>query len=83
MDIAFKEDYYTAEEYFAKTADSNEQTELHNGRIVAMSSPSVFHQELMGSLYASIKDYIRRKNGRCRVIPALDLRISDSCVRSV
>ena len=73
--------YYTADEFFNYTSESNERLELINGEIVAMSSPSELHQTLVGELFAEIRNYIKSNNGNCKPFVApFDVKLDNSNV---
>lgn len=63
-----QEKYCTVEDFYSMPDDI--RAELIDGEIVYMASPSRIHQELLGELYNIIKNYIKSKDGRCRVYPA-------------
>ena len=62
----------TAEEYLRMTENTEERTELIDGQIVAMSSPSRIHQRISSHLHHLIEEYIRTNNGNCEVDEALN-----------
>ena len=69
---------YTAEEYFALTPESNTHIELRDGEIVSFATPTVEHQDIVGSLYSEIRSFIRRNNGDCKpFVSPLDVKIDD------
>ena len=73
-----KPQYYTADEYFALTPESNQHTELREGEIVYLAAPTQQHQEIAGGVYADIRAYIRSKGGACRVVIApFDVRLNE------
>lgn len=47
-----------------------ERAELIDGELFMMASPTVTHQDVLGWLFAEIRQYIRNKGGKCKVIPA-------------
>ena len=59
--------------------------ELYSGKVVAMSSPSDIHQEILTALLLQIGNYLRGK--KCRVYPApFDVRLfegKDDCPETV
>ena len=60
------------------------RVELIDGHIYDMASPGVIHQTVLGELFYLISDYIRKKGGRCRVLPDLDTKLDtdeDTIVR--
>lgn len=75
------EKHYTVEDFYNMPEDI--RAELINGQIVYMASPSRIHQELSGELYNVIKNYIKSKDGKCRVYTAsfsVQLRKEDNTV---
>lgn len=68
----------TAEEYFKTTPETNQPTELIEGEIVALASPSLQHQDIAGSLYAEMRQFIKQNGGKCKpfVSPA-DVRLDE------
>lgn len=44
-----------------------ERAELLDGEIFFMASPTTTHQEIAGWIYAEIRNYIKERNGKCRV----------------
>lgn len=70
--------YYTADEFFNLTNESNELLELINGEIVSMSSPSELHQTIVTNLSTDINIYIRSNKGSCKVLVApFDVKLDD------
>lgn len=63
-----QEKYYTAEDYYNMPEDI--RAELIDGEIVYMASPSRIHQEILMELSTLINNYIKAKNGSCKVYPA-------------
>ena len=59
---------YTEEDYYNLPEDV--RAELINGQFYDMSAPSRIHQEILGSMYVAISNYIQSKGGPCRVYPA-------------
>ncbi len=59
---------YTEEDYY--NLPENIRAELIDGQFYNMSSPSRMHQELLGAMYVTIANYIKAKDGSCRVYPA-------------
>ena len=68
MDAARSLDYYTIEDIYA--LPDGQRAELIDGELYMMATPSRIHQELVMELSFIIKDYIRQKDGNCRVYPA-------------
>lgn len=59
---------YTEDDYYKLPEDV--RAELIEGQFYDMSAPSRIHQEILGGLYFTIRQYIRSKDGSCRVYPA-------------
>lgn len=65
-----------AQEYVNYTIDDiyglpeGERAELIDGQMYMMAAPGRLHQEILGTLYRKIADYIDGKNGICKVYPA-------------
>ena len=68
MDVLRKEEAYTIEDIYA--LPDGERAELIDGKIYYMAPPSTKHQMLVMDLSYEIRDYIKRNNGECKVIPA-------------
>ena len=47
-----------------------QRAELIDGQIYNMAPPSPLHQELVMELSASLRNYIKKKGGNCKVYPA-------------
>jgi len=47
-----------------------QRAELIDGALYMMATPSRIHQDIVMELSYLIKDYIKRKNGNCKVYPA-------------
>lgn len=47
-----------------------QRAELIDGQIYNMAPPSAIHQELVMELSATLRNYIRSKQGKCKVYPA-------------
>ena len=77
-----KDRKYTAEEFFALIPESNsEMYELYNGEIVALASPSLNHQNIIGGLYYKIRQYISENKGDCNVVLSpFDVVLNDNNV---
>ena len=43
---------------------------MFDGEMVMMASPSTVHQELLGSLYVQIYNFIKSREGKCKVLSA-------------
>lgn len=68
---------HTVEEYLKLTEHMEERTELLDGEIVAMSSPSRTHQRISYGLHRVIDDHIRANGGDCEVDEALNAFLSE------
>ena len=68
MEALRKEEFYTIEDIY--DLPDGEREELLDGRSYYMAPPNTRHQMLVSDLHYQIKDYIRRKNGKCQVFPA-------------
>ncbi len=68
----------TAEEYFRLTENREERTELLDGEIVAMASPSIRHQDIAGGLHAELRQFVKQNRGACRTFAApTDVKLDD------
>lgn len=65
---ALQKESYTVEDIFA--LPDGVRAELFDGQIYYMSPPSTRHQTLVMSISYAIKDYINKKGGACKVLPA-------------
>lgn len=63
-----EEKVYTIEDIYA--LPDGERAELINGRIYNMALPTRIHQEILMELSAIIRNYIKSKEGKCKVYPA-------------
>lgn len=59
---------YTSEDYW--NLPDGQRAELIGGQLYDMAPPSRIHQKLIMELSATLRDYIRNKNGSCEVYPA-------------
>lgn len=59
---------YTEEDYYDLPEDV--RADLIDGQFYYMSAPSRIHQEILNGINNTIYNYIRSKNGSCRVYPA-------------
>jgi len=66
-----KEKKITAKEFFEFTENrpENERYELIDGRIYMMASPNVSHQDIIGNIYAELRNYLRGKKCRPFISP--------------
>ena len=46
------------------------RAELFDGEIFYMSAPSGLHQEIVGEVFSEIRNFIKRKKGKCKVYSA-------------
>lgn len=63
-----QEKIYTEIDYYNLPEDI--RAELIDGKIYYLAAPSRIHQEILSELHAAIHQYIKSKNGSCRVYPA-------------
>lgn len=63
-----KTETYTTDDIYA--LPDGERAELIDGVIYNMAPPNRLHQEISLELSAEIRNYIKRKNGDCKVYPA-------------
>ena len=68
MDALRKQELYTIDDIYA--LPDGVRAELIDGRIYDMAPPNAKHQLLVMELAYQIKDYIRKNQGACEVIPA-------------
>lgn len=59
---------YTEEDYYSIPEEI--RAELIDGQIYYQAAPSRIHQEILMELSATIRNYIKSKNGACKVYPA-------------
>lgn len=59
---------YTLEDIYA--LPDGERAELINGKIYNMAPPSRIHQEILMELSATLRNYILKNAGNCKVYPA-------------
>ena len=60
-----KEDIYTTADIYA--LPDGKRAELIDGQIYDMAPPSRIHQKITGEIYAEIRNYIKRNDGKCEV----------------
>ena len=70
----------TAEEYYKLTENTEERTELIDGQIVAMASPSRMHQRISGRLFSRADQFISANGGKCEAMQAVDVQLDDGNV---
>ena len=63
-----QEHIYTSEDYW--NLPEGQRAELVDGKLYAMAPPNRIHQEILGELHTAINNYIKSKNGTCKVYPA-------------
>ena len=63
-----QEHIYTSEDYW--NLPEGQRAELIDGKLYAMAPPNRTHQEILGELHTAINNYIKSKNGTCKVYPA-------------
>lgn len=63
-----QEHAYTSEDYWK--LPEGERAELIDGRLYAMAPPSRIHQELVMELSGTLREYIKKNAGECKVYPA-------------
>lgn len=63
-----QEKIHTIEDIYA--LPEGQRAELINGQIYNMAPPNTTHQQLVSGFTMTIGNYIRSKNGICRVFPA-------------
>lgn len=60
--------FYTEDDYY--NLPENVRAELIDGQFYDMAAPSRIHQEISGTLYRLIADYIVSRKGKCKVYAA-------------
>lgn len=60
--------HYTAEDYW--NLPEGERAELIDGTLYNMAPPSRIHQKLVMELAATLREFIKKNNGKCQVYPA-------------
>ena len=63
-----KSNTYTLDDIYA--LPEGQRAELIDGQIYDMAPPSPMHQELVMELSATLRDYIKKSGGPCKVYPA-------------
>lgn len=61
-------DYDTIEDIY--NLPDGQRAELINGKLYMMAAPGRIHQELVSDFTYLIKDYIKNRNGDCKVYPS-------------
>ncbi|MGN0605833.1 MAG: Uma2 family endonuclease [Oscillospiraceae bacterium] len=78
MNTAKKPVVYNSEEYYKAVKDYNGLTELRDGEIIDLASPSRTHQRIIGEIYLSVKQYISQNKGKCEVmISPFDVKLDE------
>ena len=68
----------TAEEYFRTTPETTQPTELLDGEIVCLASPTRRHQRITGGVFAELRQYIKANGGGCEpYVSPMDVRLDD------
>lgn len=68
----------TAEEYFKYTPETNQPTELIEGELVALASPSIRHQEIAVGLASDFRQFVKQNGGKCKAFAApTDVKLDD------
>lgn len=81
MNTAKKPVKYSIEEYYEIVKDYNGLTELRDGEIVYLASPSRTHQNIIYNISFEIKKYISENNGKCEaMISPFDVKLDDGTV---
>ena len=60
--------HYTADDYW--NLPEGERAELIDGTLYNMALPSRIHQKLVMELSATVREFIKKNNGKCQVYPA-------------
>lgn len=69
---------YDEQEYYNHIESSDRITELRNGEIVYLASPSRIHQKISMQISWHINSYIIKNNGKCEVYSApMDVKLND------
>ena len=63
-----KSNTYTIDDIYA--LPEGQRAEVIDGQIYDMAPPSPMHQELVMELSATLRDYIKKNGGSCKVYPA-------------
>ena len=69
---------YTADEYYAETEQLEQRTELLDGEIVDMASPSIRHQRISKRLTRRLEEFVEKNSGKCEPFAAIDVKLDDS-----
>lgn len=63
-----EQNVYTAEDIY--NLPEGQRAELIEGRIYMMAPPNFRHQDLLAELQYLVTDYMKKKNGSCKVLPS-------------
>ncbi len=63
-----QEHTYTSDDYW--NLPEGERAELIGGQLYSMAPPSRIHLEISGALFATIRNYITRQSGACKIYAA-------------
>ena len=72
-----EEKKYSADEFFALTSENSLRCELYNGKIISQAMSSLEHQIIGAELYSRFRDFIKNKNGKCRALPPIDVKLDE------
>ena len=72
----------TAEEYLQTTTETDAFTELIDGEIVNLASPSRQHQRISGRMFSAFDRFILANGGSCEVYQTIDVQLNDKTVVS-
>lgn len=74
--LQLKSEKITLEQYEALAEDT--RVEIFDGQMYDMASTSQVHQSILLELASLIHDYVKQKDGTCKVFPApFDVKLSD------
>ena len=71
---------YTIEEYYKAIEHYDHRTELIDGMILDMASPSIWHQTVSDGIITDMRLFVRKNGGKCRPMSAVDVKINDSTI---
>lgn len=68
----------TADEYFKMIPETNQPTELIDGELVSLASPSVRHQDIATGLASELRQFVKQNGGGCKPFAApMDVKLDD------
>ncbi len=74
--LQLQQENVTLSQYEALPKDI--RAEVFDGQLYYMASPSQSHQTILTELLVSIRNYLRKKEGKCQVFPApFDVKLFD------